>query len=136
MSKLQAFLNRNIIEEKTEEVFVSDRFRDEETGELLKFKIRAVSMSEYKQFQKTCTKNVKNVLDFDGIGFSEKIVIAGTVDPSFKDAESIRVAGCTLPDQYLYKVLLPGEVMLLAKKVLELSGFSDNMDELIDEAKK
>ncbi|KNY26322.1 phage tail assembly chaperone [Pseudobacteroides cellulosolvens] len=135
MSKLQAFLNKNIIEEVTEEVIISNRFRDEDTGEILKFKIRPVPLSEYKTIQKACTKITKNGAEFDNVTFAEKIVIEGTVDPNFKDAESIKAVGATLPIQYLYKVLRSGEVISLSEKILILSGFGENLEELVEEAK-
>lgn len=133
MSKLQDFLNKNVISDQTEEVIISDRFQDEK-GELLKFKIKSIPMGEYKAFQKSCTKMSKNGAEFDAIGFNEKMVIAGVVDPNFKEAESIKSLGCTTPEQYLNKVLLPGEVLTLANKIFELSGFKD-FSELVEEAK-
>lgn len=138
MSKLQAFLNKNIIEEITEDVFVSNRFKDEETGEILKFKIRSVPLSEYKKIQKACTKITKTGAEFDNVTFAERIVIEGTVDPNFKDAESAKLANCVganAPTQYLYKVLKSGEVISLSEKILVLSGFGEDMEDLVEEAK-
>lgn len=137
MSKLQDFLNRNaMISEETTEVPLSNRFVDE-NGELLKFKIKAIPMNVYKSIQKECTKTnpKKGTTEIDVSTLYEKLVIEGTVDPNFKDVKSIEQSGCTLPSQYLNKVLKSGEVIKLSDEILTLSGFNNNMDELVDEAK-
>jgi hypothetical protein len=134
MSKLQDFLNDSSIEEMVEEVVVSERFKDKD-GNYLKFKIANIPMDEYKGIQKLCTKTSKKGTEFDSVAFSEKIVIKGTLDPNFKDAESIKKKGCITPEAYLKKVLKTGEIIKLSEKILVLSGFEDNIEELIEEAK-
>lgn len=135
MSKLQDFLNTNILAGTDKEVLVSDRFKDAD-GNIMTFKIRIMDNSEYKEYQKLVTKiGKKGKIEVDGSALQEKIVIGQTVDPNFKDAESIKAVGCMTPEQYLSKVLLPGEIVILAGKILEASGFAQDIEELIEEAK-
>ena len=133
MSALQDFLNENSIDE-TEEVVISERFKDKD-GNYLKFEITNISMSEYKNINKECTKISKKGVDFDSGKFNEKIVIKGTVNPNFKDAESIKKKGCLTPEQYLNKVLKAGEISNLAGKIMILCGFNQDMEDLVEEAK-
>jgi hypothetical protein len=136
MSKLQNFLNRNTaVNDQTTEVSVSNRFIDDD-GQILKFKIKAIPMNTYKSIQNECIKtNKKGVIETDTTAIQEKLVIEGTVDPNFKDADSIKSAGCILPEQYLNKVLLIGEIVKLSGEIMTLSGFNNSMDDLVEEAK-
>lgn len=141
MSKLQDFLNKNsMVSEETTEVPLSNRFVDE-SGELLKFKIKAIPMSVYKSIQKECTKTnpKKGTSEIDVSTLYEKLVIEGTVDPNFKDKESIESSGISYsinaPSQYLNKVLKSGEIIKLSDEILTLSGFNNSMEDLVEEAK-
>lgn len=133
---LQEFLNNNPVDGLTAEVVISDRFKDEK-GNLLKFKIRAMSSDEFEDCRKrsmTISGGKRRNVDLDLRKFNNAIVINNTIDPSFKDAESIKQLGCTTPEQYLSKVLLPGEIQELSSQIQQLSGFRE-MDELVEEAK-
>lgn len=135
MSTLQDFLNSNPIEGLTEEVVVSSRFKDGE-GNLLKFKIKAMNGSEYEDARKRSTTiQKKGKVEFNVQRFNNTCVINQTLEPSFKDAESIKKLGCNTPEEYLNKVLLPGEIAALVEHIQKLSGFDADMQELVDEAK-
>ena len=138
MSSLQEFLNCNPVDNLTEEVVISDRFKDKD-GNLLKFKIRAMTNDEFEEIRKKATKmdlrKGKRNIDFNAKVFNEQVVINFTIDPDFKNAESIKKVGCMAPEQYLNKVLLAGEISELAQQIQSLSGFDKDMDELVEEAK-
>lgn len=138
MSTLQQFLNRNPIDNLTEEVVISDRFRDED-GQLMKFTIRAMSADDMASYQKRAMKiNPKSKdrkVEIDSGAITKAIVVNHTVNPSFKDAESIRELGCHDADGYLQKVLLAGEIEELAKEIQRISGYNADFGELVDEAK-
>ena len=136
MSKLQKFLNANPVAGMTKEVVVSDRFRDEE-GNLLKFTIRSISPSEFEEIRKKALSLKKGgkEIEFDTGKFNMALVINCTVDPNFKDAESIKQLGCATPEQYVNKVLLAEEVEELAQQIRAFSGFDKDLDELVKEAK-
>ena len=135
MSTLQEFLNAHPIDGLTDEVVVSNRFRGP-NGEVLKFRIKAMTNQTFDDLRKRYTRIGKGrKVEFDAQGFNNAVVIEHTLDPNFKDAESIKKLGCTTPEEYLNRVLLPGEVATLAQKISELSGFDVEMEELVEEAK-
>lgn len=134
MSKLTDFLLNNTVENLTEEVIVSDRFKVD--GEILKFKIKAVNPDEFSDLQKQCTKvGKKGKVNFDSKMFNEQLIINYTVDPNFKNAEVVKKAGCMTPEQLVNKVLLAGEVATLVEEISALSGFDKDLEELREEAK-
>lgn len=135
MSRLQEFLNNHPVDNLTEEVVVSPRFKDKDEN-LLKFKIKAMTSQEFDEIRRSAMRVKKGrKVEFDAQTFNLKTVINHTLDPDFKDAESIRKLGCQTPEEYVQKVLLAGEVATLAQKIQELSGFDVEMEELVEEAK-
>lgn len=136
MSTLQEFLNANPIDNLTDEVPVSDRLKDKD-GNLYKFKIQVMSSEALGQYRKKAMKidQKKKSVEVDTAKLSKDIVINHTLVPDFKDAESIRKMGCLNPEQYLNKVLLPGEIEELAERIQKLSGFNKDFNELVEEAK-
>lgn len=134
-STLQEFLNAHPIDGLTDEVIVSPRFKDKE-GNILKFKIKAMTNETFNDLRKRYTRIGKGrKVEFDSVGFNNAVVIEHTLDPNFKDAESLKKLGCATPEEYLSRVLLPGEIAALAQKISELSGFDVEMEELVEEAK-
>ncbi|WP_168120963.1 XkdN-like protein [Paenibacillus sp. HB172176] len=138
MSTLQEFLNSNPIDNLTAEIAISDRFKDK-AGKLLKFKIKAMTNDEFDEIRKRATqmdfkKGKKNV-EFNVMAFNESIVINNTLDPDFRNADSIKAMGCTAPEQYLTKVLLAGEIAELSQQIQKLSGFEQDLSDLVEEAK-
>lgn len=132
---LQDFLNANPIDGLTEEVVISDRFRDKD-GNLMKFKIRVMTSGDLGEYRKKAVKVKKGKnFEVDSQVLTTSIVVNHTIVPDFKDAESIAKLGCLNPEEYLHKVLLPGEIDDLALRIQELSGFNKDFEELVDEAK-
>lgn len=134
MSKLIDFLVSNPIENLTEEIIISDRFKVD--GEILKFKIKAVSPDEFSDLQKQCTKvGKKGKVNFDSKMFNDQLIVNYTVEPNFRDAEAIKKAECMTPEQFVNKVLLAGEVATLVEEISTLSGFDKDLDSLREDAK-
>ncbi len=135
---LQEFLNKNNTADIKEEVVISNRLKNPETGELYKFQIRALTDREWENARNeamTLPRKSKERGKFNQSLFNERVVISATLYPNFKDAESIQAVGCTTPEQYLHKVLLPGEIAELSAKISEISGFTEDLEELTEEAK-
>lgn len=135
--RLQEFLNSTLANLE-EEVAISKRLVDPETKELYKFKIRTLTDREYEDARTQATtlpKKKKDNVKFNNSLFNEKVILAGTIYPNFKDAESIKAVGCMTPEDYLHKVLLPGEISDLANAITKLSGFDNDMEDLIENAK-
>ena len=139
MSLLQDFLATNSnIDEIVEEVAISPRFKDAE-GNLLKFKIRAMSGDEFGRFQKACTKidtsSKKRTTEFDSGKFNVMCIVNCCIDPDFKDAEFLKKLGVVTPEQAVSKVLLAGEIVELGQQISTLSGFDVDINEEIQKAK-
>ncbi|WP_442601743.1 phage tail assembly chaperone [Paenibacillus sp. KN14-4R] len=135
MSTLQDFLNANPVDNLTEEVLISDRFKGAD-GVLFKFRIKAMTSSAFENVRKksmVVRKGGKVELDLEK--FNSSIVIEHTLDPDFKDAKSLEKSGCVNPENYLSKVLLSGEIAELSERIQNLSGFNKKMEDLVEGAK-
>ena len=145
MSNLSAFLNPLPAEEK--KVFISDRFvQRDEAGNPLRdkegkmvpqfFRIRPLTQAENTAITKQCTRRHKvgNQVQesVDSESFASRVVVAATVEPSFSSAEVCQHFGVADPALVPSLMLLPGEFAKLLKAIMELSGFSDDVE---DEAK-
>ena len=130
MSNLMQFLIENPVDNLTEEVIVSPRLAK------FPFKIKGMTGPEFAEYQKMSTKiGKKRKVEFDSKTFNELVVLNHTLVPNFRDAESIKKAGCQTPEQFLYKSLLAGEISELAQEISALSGFDKDMEDEVEEAK-
>lgn len=135
MSKLYAFLNPEPIENK--EVIVSPRFKDEE-GNVVPFKIRALTQRDNNEISKRCSRSVKSpdgqmVKELDPIAYQMNIVLCGTVEPLFSSKEICDHFGSPDPLYAIENMLTAGEFAKLANEISNLSGF--NNDAMAIEAK-
>ena len=134
MSRLTDFLIENPVDILTDEVVISDRFKIGD--EILKFKIKAVGPEEFANIQKKHTKvGKKGKTDFNNAEFQMEIALNYTLDPNFRDADSIKKSGCLTPKQFLNKTLLAGELTDLVKEISSLSGFENDIEDIKEEAK-
>jgi len=128
-------LSNQDIRSETAEVYPGDRF----ILNKLPFTIRVITDTEFDQWSKICTKTKtvkgKRTTDFDSTKFNELACVNCTLKPNFKDAASIGRAGVHTPEQFLNKVLLPGEVTGLATEISSFSGFDRTLEEEKDELK-
>ena len=130
MSTLSQFLVQNPVENLTAQVVVSNRLAE------FPFTVKAMTNPEFSEYQKlSTTANRHGKVDFNARRFNELVVINQTLEPNFKDAELLKQAGCTTPEQFLNKSLLAGEVAELAQQISILSGFDRDMGEVVEEAK-
>lgn len=130
MGSLLDFLVENPINDITEEIVVSQRLSK------FRFTIKGMTGPEFTEYQTAATAIGRHKkVQFNSKLFNELVVINHTVEPNFRDAEAIKKAKCTTPEQFLYKSLLAGEIQELADRISSLSGFDKDLDETIDEAK-
>ncbi len=130
MSELLKFLIENPVDNLTAEVIVSPRLAK------FPFKIKGMTGPEFAEYQRLSTKIGRHQkVEFDNKTFNELVVLNHTIEPNFKDADSIKKAGCQTPEQFLYKSLLAGEIAELAQQISSLSGFDKDMEEVVEEAK-
>lgn len=132
MSKLSAFLHPVAASEE-KEVIISNRFQDEK-GNIVPFKIRALTQEENDTITKQATRRVKvngqMVEQLDSTDFSRRMVVAATVEPDFRAKELCDAYGVLDPLMVPGKMLLSGEYAKLLRAITELSGFEDMEDEV------
>lgn len=129
-NSLMEFLLENPVDNVTEQVELSQRLK----GKL--FSIRAMTGTEHNEYAKRATRIGKGrKVDFDTSLYNQLVVVNHTINPNFKDAETLKKAGCQTPEQLMNRVLLAGEIAELASRISSLSGFDRDMDDLVVEAK-
>lgn len=132
MSKLSAFLHPVTTSEE-KEVVISNRFQDE-NGQPVPFKIRALTQEENDRITKQATRQTKvngqTVEKLDSVDFSRRMVVAATVEPDFQAKELCDAYGVLDPLLVPGKMLLSGEYAKLMNAITDLSGFGDAGDEV------
>lgn len=139
MGNLQAFFAENVEADITEEVKVSNRFKDAD-GKPIKWVIRALSEGENETIRKSATRRVEVRKGMFNAETSQdeyvlKLAVASVVFPNLKDEalqESYKVKGA---DNLLRKMLLPGEYAELVEQIQKLNGFEIGINDLRDEIK-
>lgn len=139
MSELQAFFAQNARTEVTEEFIVSERFKDSE-GKPIRWKLRAMTEAENEEIRKSATTRVKQkrgtyATETNHNDYMVKLVVASVVFPDLKNAELQKSYGVLGADALIKEMLFPGEYGKLAGKVVEMNGFDEDINELMDEAK-
>jgi len=100
------------------------------------FTVRALTYDEYNRIQQeAATVSTKGRIRVDGGRIFEQIALACCLDPDFSNSDFITENNCLTPKQLLHSLLLPGEIVDLAKKIQEYSGFDQDFEELVTEAK-
>ena len=128
MNDLERFLALPNVDDITGDVFVSPR--------LGTFKVKAMSQSDLKDYQRRASgKFNKNGLDFDTAKFSLLVVAGQTVEPNFSNAEFLKKAGCVNAEQFISSKLLAGEISTLVEGIQKISGFDNDINEDVEEAK-
>lgn len=135
MGKLQEFLMTNEGHtEETVEVAIS--------GFPVPFTVKSITEGQNKELRRSCQKvtfdkktHQKNE-DTDQDMYNNRLVIACTVDPNFKDAELQAKYGVMGAENLIDALLKPGQFIDLLLAVQEVNGFTDDVNELRDEAKK
>lgn len=128
MNSLEDFLALPDVDDIVEEVFVSER--------LGKFKVKAMSSDEFSEYQKKSKSKVKkDGMDFDVAKFNLLMVAGQTVEPRFSNVDLLKKAGCNTATELIKKKLLSGEIAELSTQIQRISGFDNNMEEDVEEAK-
>ena len=128
MNDLEKFLALPDVDNITEEVYVSKR--------LGTFKVKAMTQADFKEYQRKSQGKIgKKGMDFDVAKFNLLMVAGQTVQPDFANSELLKKAGCVSAEDFVTRKLLAGEVASLAAKIQEISGFDNEPEEDIEEAK-
>lgn len=134
MGKLDEFLQNDFIaEEKTQEVEIK--------GFPYPFKIKSITEGENKAIRNTCKKVTfdkkthQKDTEVDSDLYNNRLIIACCVEPNFKDAETQKRQGVVGAEKLLDKILDPGQYTDLLLAVQSILGFTDDINDLTEEAK-
>lgn len=138
MSGLSAFLNP-LYTEQTAEVYVSDRFVDE-NGNPIPFKIKALSQevleSIAKRSQKVQEIDGRKVKALDKALHLNRCLVESCIEPDFKNHDLCVRFGTEDPVELPKKMLFVKEYEKLARAFLELNGLTDDSPEYGEVTKK
>lgn len=140
MATLKAFLQP--IEEITKEIEVSDRFKDPKTGEIEKFKIRKLTVSEHQTIESQCLKQTLGrgkkkppTSKFDTAEYQNLIMYKSVIYPNLDEQDIQDFYGVLSGDRVLPKMLTKNEFDNLFDEISELNGLNDTMDDKVEDAK-
>lgn len=130
MSRLDDFLALPNVADETAEIFINAR--------LGKFIVKPMTVTQHKSYQDQCRgKMNKDGVKFDGLKFNLLVVANHIIEPNLNDAEFLHRSGYPLARDFISAKFKPGEVVDIANKIIELSGFDldGDINEEIEEAK-
>ena len=128
MNDLERFLDLPDVSTMTEEVYVSER--------LGKVTVKPMTSEEHGAYQKRAQGKVqKGGIDFDSAKFNLLIVAGQTISPNFADAELLKKSGCATPTEFISRKLKAGEIAELAAQICKISGFDEDINDDVAEAK-
>ena len=137
MDNLQAFLNPVSVDE-VKEVVISKRFVDKD-GKPVPFRIKTIMQEENERLTRKCRKvetiRGQRVESLDNQKYNRALIVACTVEPDFRNADLCKAYGTVDPLDLPGKMLTVGEANNLAREILDLNGFSNEAEQLEDEAK-
>lgn len=137
MDNLQAFLNP-VFAEEVKEVVISKRFVDKD-GKPVPFRIKTIMQEENERLTRKCRKvetiRGQRVESMDNQKYNRALIVACTIEPDFRNADLCKAYGTVDPLDLPGKMLTVGEANNLAREILDLNGFSDEAEQLEDEAK-
>lgn len=134
----------NVFLEGTKETSVvkyvaSDRFKQD--GKPVEWELKAIDSDLDERIRKDCTRKIKggrggvSGVEVDTDKYSLMICVATIVEPQLSNAEFQDAMGVKSAEALLRKLLLPGELIALKEKVMEVNGYDMSMEDLVEEAK-
>lgn len=133
MGKLQDFLMKEPVGETTTEVMISPF--------PFPFVVRSITEGENKAIRRSCQKvsydkkTHQKQTETDTDLYSSRLVAACCMEPNFKDAELQAKYGVRGAEDLIDALLKPGQFTDLLLAVQEINGFTDDINDLRDEAK-
>ena len=105
------------------------------------FEIRSITEAENKTIRKTCQKvefdkkTRRKTTETDVDLYNSRLVATCCVEPNFKDAALQERYGVRGAEDLINLILNPGQYTDLLLAVQEINGFSDDVNDLREEAK-
>ncbi len=128
MTDLEQFLALPDVDSLEEEIFVNER--------LGTFTIKPMTNAQFNEYSKRCQSKIsKKGMDFDGAKYNLLVIAGQVTKPDFNNAELLKKAGCATASELIQKKLLAGEIADLSAKIANISGFSNDINEEVAEAK-
>lgn len=98
--------------------------------------LKGLTEKEITRIKKECTASRKvkgNTQEkLDNAEFDAGIIVAGTVNFDWNNKQLLDSISASDGKQFIRKKLLAGEISNLVNKILELSGFNDELEEAED----
>lgn len=99
--------------------------------------LKGLSEKEISKIRKECTYSRKSrggkpEDKLDGNEFDAGLIVAATTNFNWNDSKLLDSAKASDGKQFIRKKLLAGEISALTDKILELSGFNDELEEMED----
>lgn len=99
--------------------------------------LKGLTEKEISKIRKECTytrkgKGGKIEEKLDGNEFDAGLIIAATTNFDWNNKELLESSKASDGKQFIRKKLLAGEISLLTDKILELSGFNNELEEVED----
>jgi len=140
MSNLSCFLAGNVEKRENKKIVVSNRFKDKD-NKPVEWEIRSIGADEDEALRKSCTKRVPVVgkknqytQDFDSNAYLAKLAAKAVVYPDLNNAELQNSYGVMGAEQ-LVKVMLYKDEFDYLTEMLVTAAETEDMEELVDEAK-
>ena len=105
------------------------------------FTLKSITEGENKVIKKSCQKvtfdkkSRQKQTETDQDLYNNRLVIACTVEPNFKDAALQDKYGVRGAEALIDAILKPGQFTDLLLAVLDINGFDEDINDLVDEAK-
>lgn len=125
---------------ETIKVVVSDRFTDPETGKVLEWELRPLTVPEEAEIRQNCfisTRDNKGRItqELDQNKYTLQSVVKSVVFPNLNDAELQRNYGVNGAERLLEVMLLSPENIRLTQAFNKLNKYDKSFDEVVEEAK-
>lgn len=141
MSEFKAFFAENVEKNDVIEYVVSERFKDE-SGNPIKWKLKALSAKEEEEIRIECTKRepIPGKLGqyrekMDSNAYVRKIATRTVVYPNLNNAELQDSYKSYSAEELLQNMLLSGEMIHLTEKVTEVNKLSETFEDKVEQAK-
>ena len=137
-SDMNSFFQSRVRQDLREYVVISERFIDEANSEPIAFLIRGISEAENENIKKSCRRPMANnerEFRFDSKSYCNRLIVAATVYPNFKNVELQRNWGALNAEDLVCKMLLAGEYARLLTAVKKISGFDESISSLKNSVK-
>lgn len=142
MSKLSMFLRKNKkVRDNTK--FPATTSLVDADGNALEWEIKPLSTKKNEQIREECTREVPIKgkphmfrQKIDSSAYGTKLIVASVVDPDLYNAELQDSYGVKTPEDLVQEMIdNPGEFANFQKFIQEFNGFTEKMEDEVEEAK-